>query len=69
MRFPVVVLLLSLALPATAQRTPSQMASLMGRGINLGNTLEPPTEGSWKRRTSFLSTVPLTSKWQPGWRC
>jgi aryl-phospho-beta-D-glucosidase BglC (GH1 family) len=47
MRFPVVVLLLSLALPATAQRTPSQMASLMGRGINLGNTLEPPTEGSW----------------------
>jgi hypothetical protein len=32
---------------AQAQLTPQAAAALMGRGINLGNTLEPPTEGAW----------------------
>ena len=30
-----------------AQLTPEQAVAGMGRGINLGNTLEPPTEGAW----------------------
>ncbi|MEM6346063.1 MAG: cellulase family glycosylhydrolase [Bacteroidota bacterium] len=30
-----------------AQLTPQQAVAEMGRGINLGNTLEPPTEGAW----------------------
>jgi len=30
-----------------AQLTPEQAVVGMGRGINLGNTLEPPTEGAW----------------------
>jgi len=30
-----------------AQLSPSQAIAEMGRGINLGNTLEPPTEGAW----------------------
>lgn len=33
--------------PLSAQLTPQQAIAEMGRGINLGNTLEPPTEGSW----------------------
>ncbi|MEZ4696709.1 MAG: cellulase family glycosylhydrolase [Rhodothermales bacterium] len=32
---------------ASAQLTPQQAVAAMGRGINLGNTLEPPTEGAW----------------------
>ena len=32
---------------AVAQITPEAAAAQMGRGINLGNTLEPPTEGAW----------------------
>jgi len=31
----------------SAQLTPEQAVAQMGRGINLGNTLEPPTEGEW----------------------
>ena len=31
----------------TAQLTPAQAIAEMGRGINLGNTLEPPLEGDW----------------------
>ena len=31
----------------TAQLTPEQAVAEMGRGINLGNTLEPPFENSW----------------------
>jgi aryl-phospho-beta-D-glucosidase BglC (GH1 family) len=31
----------------SAQLTPEQAVAEMGRGINLGNTLEPPTEGGW----------------------
>ncbi|CAH1000409.1 hypothetical protein LEM8419_01562 [Neolewinella maritima] len=30
-----------------AQLTPAEAVAAMGRGINLGNTLEPPTEGAW----------------------
>ncbi|MEM8524835.1 MAG: cellulase family glycosylhydrolase [Bacteroidota bacterium] len=30
-----------------AQLTPEEAVAGMGRGINLGNTLEPPLEGSW----------------------
>ncbi|MFT4606018.1 MAG: aryl-phospho-beta-D-glucosidase BglC (GH1 family), partial [Rhodothermales bacterium] len=32
---------------ACAQLTPEAAASLMGRGINMGNTLEPPYEAAW----------------------
>ncbi len=35
------------AASARAQLTPSVAATQMGRGINLGNTLEPPQEGAW----------------------
>ena len=35
------------ALPLLAQLTPAQAVAEMGRGINLGNTLEPPQEGAW----------------------
>lgn len=35
------------AMPAAAQLAPPDAIGLMGRGINLGNTLEPPFEGSW----------------------
>jgi len=31
----------------TAQLTPEEAVLGMGRGINLGNTLEPPTESAW----------------------
>jgi len=31
----------------TAQLTPQQAIAEMGRGINLGNTLEPPRESAW----------------------
>ena len=31
----------------SAQLTPKQAIEEMGRGINLGNTLEPPREGQW----------------------
>lgn len=31
----------------TAQLTPAEAIAGMGRGINLGNTLEPPLEGDW----------------------
>lgn len=30
-----------------AQLTPAEAVEGMKRGINLGNTLEPPTEGGW----------------------
>lgn len=39
--------LFALAAPAVAQLTPAEAAAQMGRGINLGNTMEPPTEGAW----------------------
>jgi len=33
--------------PLSAQITPEEAIAGMSRGINLGNTLEPPTEGAW----------------------
>ena len=33
--------------PLSAQLSPQTAVAEMGRGINLGNTLEPPTEGAW----------------------
>lgn len=33
--------------PLSAQITPAVAIAEMGRGINLGNTLEPPREGEW----------------------
>lgn len=43
------LLLLFLLLPLGlfAQLTPEAAVDAMGRGINLGNTLEPPTESAW----------------------
>lgn len=43
------LLFLAFLLPLTllAQLTPQQAIENMGRGINLGNTLDPPTEGAW----------------------
>ncbi|MFO7671962.1 MAG: cellulase family glycosylhydrolase [Bacteroidales bacterium] len=40
-------LFLLLPLLLDAQITPAEAVSQMGRGINLGNTLEPPMEGDW----------------------
>ena len=41
------ILLLLLSSAVTAQITPKEAISQMTKGINLGNTLEPPTEGAW----------------------
>ena len=46
-RFPLLVALLLSGALAFAQLTPHEAVAAMGRGINLGNTLEPPTEGAW----------------------
>ena len=40
-------LLLVVAVVAEAQLTPQNAAKGMARGINIGNTMEPPTEGTW----------------------
>jgi len=39
--------LLCCAAASAAPLTPAQMAAKMGLGINLGNTLDAPTEGAW----------------------
>ena len=44
--FPILLLLLAPAV-APAQLTPAAAVAAMGRGINMGNTLEPPNEGDW----------------------
>ena len=41
------VISLYFQLPLFGQLSPQQAISEMGRGINLGNTLEPPREGDW----------------------
>ncbi|MEO0895286.1 MAG: cellulase family glycosylhydrolase [Bacteroidota bacterium] len=46
-RFCYSILLLFLVTSLQAQLTPQQAVAEMGRGINLGNTLEPPLEGAW----------------------
>ncbi|WP_068218503.1 cellulase family glycosylhydrolase [Lewinella sp. 4G2] len=48
MRFSLTTLLiLFLCTCGSAQVTPAEALEGMGRGINLGNTLEPPQEGGW----------------------
>ncbi len=42
-----IVLFVFFVQPLSAQLTPEEAVEEMGRGINLGNTLEPPTEGGW----------------------
>ncbi|MFK7923030.1 MAG: cellulase family glycosylhydrolase [Bacteroidia bacterium] len=45
--------------PLSAQLSPQVAVAEMGRGINLGNTLEPPTEGAWNNgpaQESFFDT-------------
>lgn len=51
---PVKLLLffIALAFTATAQLTPQEAISHMRKGINLGNTLEPPYEGEWGNPTT-----------------
>ena len=67
-------LTLGLAAPGIAQITPEEAAAAMGRGINLGNTLEPPTEGGWNNgpaqeyyfgdyRAAGFSTVRIPVRW------
>jgi len=41
------VIFILLAQSLTAQLTPEEAVAGMGRGINLGNTLEPPVESGW----------------------
>ena len=48
--------LLLLAVPASGQLTPETAIAEMGRGINLGNTLEPPQEGAWNNGPAQEST-------------
>ena len=57
LRFPVLctrllpLAVLLAAASASAQMTPADAAAQMGRGINLGNTMEAdPTEGSWNNK-------------------
>ena len=47
--YPFLLALSFLSLPVliTAQLTPQEAVPLMQKGINLGNTLEPPLEGGW----------------------
>ena len=48
MKFIILICLtLILALSAAAQVTPQEAILEMKRGINIGNTLEPPLEGDW----------------------
>jgi len=42
-----VLLMLWLAVGVKAQLSPQDAAKGMTRGINIGNTMEPPTEGAW----------------------
>lgn len=49
------VLFLLLAGSLTAQLTPAEAIASMGRGINLGNTLEPPLEGDWNNGPALES--------------
>ncbi len=44
---PVLLLISGLSPRLTAQITPREAAADMQKGINLGNTLEPPREGDW----------------------
>ena len=59
---------------AIAQLTPNEAITRMTRGINLGNTLEPPVEGAWNNgpaqefyfddfKTAGFSTVRIPVRW------
>ena len=41
------LLVIATAVSAKAQLSPQEAANEMARGINVGNTMEPPTEGAW----------------------
>ncbi len=71
-----IVLLLAsaIALDAQAQLTPNEAVYQMTRGINLGNTLEPPLEGDWNNgpaqeqafddfKTAGFNTVRIPVRW------
>ena len=45
--FFISLLFILIANPLSAQISPEDAVVGMGRGINLGNTLEPPLEGAW----------------------
>jgi aryl-phospho-beta-D-glucosidase BglC (GH1 family) len=47
MKTVLIVLLTIASLQLKAQPSVHEVNAAMGRGINLGNTLEPPTEGGW----------------------
>ncbi|MBN2263755.1 MAG: cellulase family glycosylhydrolase [Prolixibacteraceae bacterium] len=47
MKSIIVILICVLTLQLNAQPTANEVNKAMSRGINLGNTLEPPTEGGW----------------------
>jgi Endoglucanase len=42
-----VLMLICITIDMNAQLSPRDAAKAMGRGINMGNTLEPPNEGTW----------------------
>jgi hypothetical protein len=46
-KFTLLILLITLKSVISAQITPHEAIKLMQKGINLGNTFEPPTEASW----------------------
>jgi aryl-phospho-beta-D-glucosidase BglC (GH1 family) len=46
-----IVVAVSLRIMLFGQITPQEAVLQMGRGINLGNTLEPPEEGGWNNPT------------------
>jgi hypothetical protein len=59
---------------ASAQISPHQAVAQMGRGINMGNTLEPETEGGWNNgpareyyfddyRNAGFATVRIPIRW------
>src|SRR5665647_3738476 len=41
------IVLVVLVFQAKAQLNPQDAAKAMMRGINIGNTMDPPTEGTW----------------------
>ena len=47
MKLSIFSLLIFISFKIIAQATPYEIVQNMGRGINLGNTLSAPDEGSW----------------------
>lgn len=75
MRYFVLLLLGALSSAIFAQITPHEAVENMGRGINMGNTMEPPSYGEWAGKakeyyfedykTAGFSTVRLPVRWYP----